>query len=148
MIHQPGRFFILIEVEKETTEPVFYFLKENKSNVFLEPSAEMINRYAINDKETVIIKSLVSEAPLQKMKGVTTITIEKLLVDIFSDTILFSAQQGSEMQHIFTEAFSKYTIHESRMLRYANRRRKKAEFNNYLNKVSKFRQQLSFTANS
>jgi hypothetical protein len=73
---------------------------------------------------------------------VQTITIEKMLVDIFSDETTFAAQQGGEMQTIFKNAFEKYTINENKMLRYADRRGKKEAFNNYLNKVSKFRQQI------
>ena len=65
----------------------------------------------------------------------------KLLVDIFSDETIFTAHQGSEMQTIFKNAFEKYTGHENKMLRYADRKGKKKTFNNYLNKVSKFRQQ-------
>lgn len=141
MLHQPGRFYTLVEVDKETTESVFYFLKEKKNNVFLEPSSEILTRYASSEKETIIIKSLVSEAPVQKIHGVPTVTIEKLLVDIYCDEIIFAAQQGNEMQTIFRNAFDKYTISENKMLRYADRRRKKEAVNNYLNKVSKFRQQ-------
>lgn len=141
MLHQPGRFYTLVEVEKDAIENVFYALKENKHNVFLNPSADILSRYASGEKETTIVKSLVSEAPMQKINSVQTITIEKMLVDIFCDETIFASQQGGEMQNIFREAFSRYTIHESRMLRYADRRRKKEGFDNYLNKVSKFRQQ-------
>lgn len=146
MLHQPGRFYTLIEVEKDAIENVFYSLKENKHNVFLNPSADILSRYASGEKEITIVKSLVSEAPMQKVNGVQTITIEKMLVDIFCDETIFASQQGGEMQNIFKEGFSRYTIHESRMLRYADRRGKKECFDNYLNKVSKFRQNKKLTA--
>jgi len=45
------------------------------------------------------------------------------------------------MKNIFREAFDKYVINENKMLRYADRRRKKESFNEFLNIVSKFRQQ-------
>lgn len=141
MLHQPGRFYILVEAEKDAMENIFYFLKENKTNVFIDPTFGILSRYSSDEKETIIVKPLVSEAPIQRLEGVWTITIEKMLVDIFSDEIIFAAQQGGELQHIFNEAFIRYTINESRMLRYANRKRKKESFNNYLNKVSIFRQQ-------
>lgn len=141
MLHQPGRFYTLVEVEKESMESVFYFLKEKYKNIFIDPSADILSRYASGEKETIIIKSLVSEAPTQKLQGVETATLEKILVDVFTDEILFAAQQGNEMQYIFKEAFDKYTINENRMLRYADRKRKKEILDNYLNKVSKFRQQ-------
>lgn len=46
MLHQPGRFYSLVEVEKDAIENVFYFLKENKHNVFLNPSADILSHYA------------------------------------------------------------------------------------------------------
>lgn len=140
MLHQPGRFYTLIEVEKNTLESVFYFLKDSYKNVFLDPTSDILSRYVSSEKEAIIIKSLVTEAPMQNVQDVQTVTIEKILVDIFVDEIIFAAQQGNEMQIIFKNAFEKYTLNENKMLRYADRRRKKEIFNNYLNKVSKFRQ--------
>ena len=141
MLHQPGRFYLLVEVEKDAMESVFYFMKENKYSVFLEPIRELINRYIPDEKETWIIKSLVSEAPTQNVSGINTTTIEKMLVDVFCDSIIFDAQQGSEMEMIFKESFEKYTVNDNKMLRYADRRRKKKELNKYLNIISTFRQQ-------
>ena len=139
MIHQPGRFYLLVEVEKDAIESVFYFMKEKKYPVFVKPSRELFMRYMSDEKESWIVKSLVSEAPIQNLSGVPTTTIEKMLVDIFCDDITFDAQQGSEMKTIFKEAFENYAINESKMLRYASRRRKKKELDAYLNHVSKFR---------
>jgi len=141
MLHQPGRFYLLVEVEKDALESIFFFMKENKYSVFLEPSRELYNIYIPDEKETWIVKSLVSEAPTQNVQGIETTTLEKMLVDIFSDVVTFDAQQGSEMKNIFREAFDKYVINENKMLRYADRRRKKESFNEFLNIVSKFRQQ-------
>jgi hypothetical protein len=142
MLHQPGRYYQLLEVDKDAMESVFYYLKDRNYSVFMEPSEELIRRYMIDEKEPWIVKSLVSEAPIQPVNGIPTVTIEKLLVDIFCDPIIFNAQQGSEMNQIFYEAFEKYTISESKMLRYASRRRKKNELDNYLNETSKYRQHI------
>lgn len=137
MIHQPGRFYLLIEVEKDATQSVFYYLKEKKFPVFLEPTKELIEKYIPDEKETFIVKALVSEAPLQKINKINTVTIEKMLVDIFCDDVIFAAQQGSEMRTIFQEALSKYTVNENRMLRYADRRKGKNSFREYLISTSK-----------
>ena len=104
----------------------------------MNPSPELIRRYIIDEKEPWIVKPLVSESPLQEVNGMPTVSIEKMLVDIFCDPVIFSAQQGSEMDRIFKEAFEKYTVSESKMLRYASRRRKKNELNIYLNEISKY----------
>lgn len=140
MRHQLARFFTIVEVEKEAMESIFHFLKENNLNTFLNPDSDMINNYAVGEKNPIIIKPLVSEAPTQTVQGITTVTMEKLLVDIFSDEVTFEAEQGSELETIFREALDKYTVNESRMLRYAGRKRKKESFSVYLNKVSKYRQ--------
>jgi hypothetical protein len=141
MLHQPGRYYQLLEVDKDAMESIFYYLKDRNFSVYMDPSQELIRRYMIDEKEPWIVKSLVSEAPIQLVQNVPTVTIEKLLVDIFCDPVIFNAQQGSEMNQIFKEAFEKYTVSESKLLRYASRRRKKSELDNYLNEVSKYRQQ-------
>ena len=137
MIHQPGRFYILVEVEKDAAQSVFFSLKEAKYSVFIEPTKDLIEKYIPDEKETLIVKPLVTEAPLQKIDGVNTVTLEKMLVDIFCDEVIFSAQHGSEMRTIFKEAISKYAVNENRMLRYANRRRKKESFTKYWNSILK-----------
>lgn len=142
MLHQPGRYYQLIEVDKDAMESVFYYLKDRNYSVFMELSEQLIRRYMIDEKEPWIVKSLVSEAPTQVVNGIPTVTIEKLLVDIFCDPVIFNAQQGSEMNQIFSEAYEKYSISESKMLRYASRRRKKKELDNYLNQTSKYRQNM------
>lgn len=146
MLHQPGKFYTLIEVEKDAMDAVFYFLRENEKRVFFDPSEEVLNRYVSGEQEALIVKSLVSEAPMQVLQGINTLTLEKMLVDIFCDDVLFAAQQGSELEHIFTEAFMRYTINESKMLRYANRKGRKEAFKHYLNKISKNWQGLTLAA--
>ncbi len=136
MQHQPNRFFVLVETDKETTNSVFYFLREIKKSVFIEPTNDILEKYIVNEKEIFIVKPLVSEAPTQNVNDVETTTIEKMLVDIFCDDIIFSAQQGAEMRTIFKEAFAKYTINQSKMLRYADRRRKKEELNQFVKTIS------------
>ncbi len=141
MLHQPGKFIFIVEVENDAADSVFYLLKESKYSVFLKPTKDLLNRYLPEDKEVLIVKSLVSEAPVQNIKGIQTTTLEKLLVDLFTDTDILDIQQGAEKDRIFEEAFDKYIINENKLLRYAARRRKKEQIDNYLNKVSKYRQQ-------
>lgn len=145
MVHQPGRFYHLVEVEKEATESVFFFLKESKLVAFHEPTKDILDKYLPEGREVFIVMPLVSEAPLQKATGVNTITIEKMLVDLFSNDVIFFSQQGAEMRNIFSEAFAKFTINQSKLLRYADRRRKKESLQKFLESFPKiklkFRQQ-------
>ena len=146
MQHQPNQFFVLVEADKETIHSIFYFLRDsdthrNKMSVFLEPTKDMYEKYIVNEKEVIILKPLTSEAPTQNINGIITPTIEKMLVDVFCDEVVFSAQQGSEMRTIFKEAFGKYTINQSKMLRYADRRRKQKELIPFVKTISDLWQQ-------
>lgn len=136
MIHQPSRFYYLLEAEREATDSVFYYLRESKFAVFLEPTKDILEKYLPDNREIIIVKSLVSEAPLLSVEEINTATIEKMLVDVFCDDAIFSAQQGAEMRTIFAEAFSKYTINQSKMLRYADRRGKKKSLGKFVNTIT------------
>lgn len=132
MVHQPFRFFTILEVEREATESIFQFLRSENVPVFLEPDEKILQNYLPDDKTPVIILSLVTEAPLQTVKGVQTATLEKILVDLFCDSTTFFTYQGSELTTIFKEAFEKYTVHQNRLVRYARRRGKKEKLLSYL----------------
>ena len=138
MQHQAGKFYNFVEVEKGATEAVFYALKERNIAVFLMPNQEILDKYIPENKDVYIVRQLVSEAPTQNIDGINTVTLEKMLVDIFCDETLFAAQQGAEMRTIFNEALSKYTVNRNKMLRYANRRKKKESFENYLKTITNY----------
>lgn len=133
--HQTNRGFDIIETEKDTIESVFYFLKERYANVFLDPNRVILEQYVYDIPNAIIIKPLLSESPLQEVKKVNTITIEKMLVDIYCDSDLFVGFQGKEMEIIFSKAFEKYTINTSKMLRYASRRGKREEIAEYTQRI-------------
>ena len=137
MVHQPGRFYILVEVEKDAVQSVFFFLKELKYSVFIEPDKDLMEKYLPDELETLIVKPLVTEAPVQKIEGINTVTLEKMLVDVFCDEVIFAAQQGAEMRTVFSDARNKYVINEDRMFRYASRRRKKETFKIYWDSIWK-----------
>ena len=133
MLHQPARFIIIVEVEKAAVEPVFYFLKDSKiKDVFLDPEEKEIDRYISGLENAVVVLSLVSKAPLRGIKITPTITLEKLLVDLFSDKQLFNAYQGRELVHIYDNAYSRYTIDFTKLFSYATRRRKAEDLRNFL----------------
>ncbi|MCK4663774.1 MAG: hypothetical protein KAT68_12960 [Bacteroidales bacterium] len=134
-IHQTNQFFLIVEIEKEATQAIFIYLKEKKQTVFLEPTKEVFERYITENNNVIIVKSLITEAPTQNIQNLNIATLEKILVDIFCNEVIFSAYQGNEMKTIYKEAFMKYSINESRLLRYANRRGKKEEIRNYIKQI-------------
>lgn len=137
MLHQPGKFYTILEVENDAMDAVFYELSSKRKDVFLNPTEEIINKYVINAKEPIIITKLVTEAPTVKVGNVKTSTLEKMLVDIYSDPIIYNTFQGAEMKRIYQNAFEKYHINKEGMLRYANRRTKKEKIETLIGRLEK-----------
>jgi len=125
MLHIPNNYETIIEVEKGAEDNVFYFLSNIRKNVFLNPSKDILDKYANRNESIVIIKSLITDAPLQNIKQVKTPRIEKILVDLIVDTELYTAYQGRDLDSIIENAFQYNTIKKDTLLRYADRRRRK-----------------------
>lgn len=117
---------ILIEAERDSAESIYHFLKDSFSSVFYKPGKELLQDYILGLESALLVKPLVSEAPIQEVRGVPTVSIEKLLVDVFSDAE-FEYARGQETIHIFENAFSSYSINQTKLLRYADRKKKKQE---------------------
>lgn len=133
MLHIPGKFITILQVEKNALEPIYKFLKEqNFLNVFIQPEEKEIERYIFETESAIILQSLISKAPTQKIENVTTTTIEKMLVDLYCDKKLFSAFQGSELVHIINNAYNHYSIDFTKFFGYAKRRRKETDILKYL----------------
>jgi hypothetical protein len=128
MLHIPGKVITILQVEKDALEPVYRFLKdENMRNIFIEPESKEIERYIYEVENAIVLQSLVSKSPIQKVKKVATTTLEKLIVDIYCDKKLFAAFQGSELAHIVNNAYDRYAIDFTKLLNYSKRRRKEKE---------------------
>ena len=121
MLHQIFRYYLIIEVEKDSAESVFSTMTDISKKVFLNPTEDIFNRYISNFNEVIIVQSLITESPITEINGVKIASLEKLLVDCVADKDLFAAQQ-SEINFIFKTANSKYAVNSSKIRRYARRR--------------------------
>lgn len=121
MQHIPNLNFIYIDVENDVAESVFNFLKSNhKKSIFFRPSKEEYERYIIG-VETIIVRGLVSESPLQTIENVQTPTLEKILVDVAGD-VEFDFLQGAEITYFYRNVMERNKINKRKLLRYASRR--------------------------
>jgi hypothetical protein len=133
MLHIPESYITILQVEKDALEPIYNFLKEkNFRNLFIQPEEKEIERYIFESKSAIILQSLISKSPIQKVNKVFTTTIEKLLVDLYCDKKLFIAFQGNELVHIFNNACSRYSIDFTKLLSYAKRRRRDIDIKEYI----------------
>lgn len=122
MIHQAITNNIIVEIDKEASTVAFAFLKESMKNVYLNPGKYEIENYILSGQSNVIIKNLVIESPIEDLENIQIPRIEKIIVDLFADNELFITYQGRELRNIYKEFFQKYSINQSTLNRYANRR--------------------------
>lgn len=132
MLHVPAKHITILQAEKEALEPIYDFLKTQKSsNIFIQPEEKEIERYIYESDKAIVLLPLVSKSPLQNVNKVSTTTLEKLIVDLYSDKKIFAAYQGSELAHIVNNAYSRYAIDFTKLFNYAKRRRKDIELRHF-----------------
>lgn len=132
--HLSSNRVVYVETERDAAETVFHFLREHGKEAYFRPDQKMIYRYVDMNSRVVFVKNLVTEAPLQNVDDMPMPTLEKLLVDILRDADFFYLQ-GSESERIIDNAFSLYSVNTSRLFRYAQRRKVKAELSSIINNL-------------
>ncbi len=132
-IHQASKGIIILEIEKEMIQTVFYHLVDKKiKNLYLEPDKKTIELYVTENNDSVIIKQLISKSPVQKSETIPVPKLEKLIVDLFCDKEILNAYHGSEMITVIETALSKYEINYTTLMNYARRRKKEVELKSIL----------------
>lgn len=124
-----------IETEREATSAVFNHLRDEGRTAYLRPTRELMYNYIDLSQPAIFVKPLITESPVQESNGVLVPTLEKLLVDLQKDADFFYLQEA-EGVNIFRNALSLYTINESRLLRYANRRGLRKEIETIINSIN------------
>lgn len=110
-----------IEVERDGVESVFHYLQDAGYETYKTPTEQMAYDYIDIKKKIIIVKPLVTQAPLTKQEGCRVPTLEKLLVDIRADKD-FYYMQGIEASYMTDTAKQLYVINEQKLQRYAKRR--------------------------
>ena len=127
MQHVPSIDVMILETDRSAAEAVYEDAREmaGERMVLLRPTEKEYRLYA-SGTPSLLVKDLISEAPVIRVDGVTTASLEKILVDI---TIApeFEFVRGAELYTIYENADQMYRIGKKAMLRYATRRGKKDE---------------------
>ena len=148
--HQTFNQMIVVEVEKEFEESLYYFLNDSlQMNFFLNPDDKQIKFYISEVNSSVVIKRLVTRAPTIKIKEkkttIPTATLEKIMVDLFADENLFHFYQGSELIYIFERILNHYSINLTKLFSYAKRRKKEQEIKQFIsNHIPNFLEDLQY----
>jgi hypothetical protein len=117
--------FIYVDVENGNEESVFQLLLDfYPDNLFLKPDEEIYSNYITKTDNPIIIKTLISESPLETDDGIPHPSVEKIIVDLYADELHFRLWIG-ERERIVTELFGATIVNLSTLLRYASRRNRK-----------------------
>ena len=118
---------LIVEVPKNDVDKVAQELKANFGR-----AVNIKKAYLMIDDLTdfILVKPLVSEAPVNLQDSVPVPSIEKLLVDQASDKEYSSTSKS--LSKIFQEAFETYDVNKSKLLRYASRKGEKEEITQIL----------------
>ncbi len=123
----PSIDVLILETDRSAAEAVYDDVRElvEGRTVLLRPTEKECRLYA-SGTPSLLVRDLISEAPIIRVDGVTTASLEKILVDI---TIApeFEFARGSELYTIFENADQVYHIGKKTLLRYAARRGRKEE---------------------
>ncbi|RYE26865.1 MAG: hypothetical protein EOP45_03025 [Sphingobacteriaceae bacterium] len=133
--HLQRHSFVIVDVEKDAAQSVYFQLKEQFKPVFFGVNVNLVFDFADNHNKPLLVRNMVSESPVLQ-GSIKAPTLEKILVDIFSDPE-FVYLEGVEKVHIFLNALEKYTINRTKLFRYAARKGKKEELMEYIDKISK-----------
>ena len=129
---QSVKEYHFLEMENGSEESAFYLLQEHYlENLFLKPDEEIWSNYVIKADKPLIIKTLISESPVEVNAGIPVPAIEKVLVDLFADELYFHPWLG-ERDRIMKEVFELTTVNLSVLMRYASRRNRKSYFKEYI----------------
>ena len=126
---------LYVETNRDTTQSVFdMLLPKYNGRIFLAPTKEIATTYIDFSKENIIVKPLVTEAPLALDGKVPVPTLEKLLVDTRVDADFYYLH-GYENLEMLRTAISHYDVNRNRLLRYADRRNAKDSIQNDLETI-------------
>lgn len=135
--HQASKRIILIEIEKDFMESLFYELKDaSRNELYLNPDDKAIDFYIAEGNYPVVINKLITRSPIanrtEKRVRFYTPQLEKILVDLFAEEKLFYYLQGSELISIYENAISNYAINFTKLFSYANRRDREHDIKQFM----------------
>lgn len=135
--HQSAKRMIIIEIEKDFIESLYYELKENsKFDFYLNPDEKAIDFYISESHRPVVIKKLITRSPIakrtEKRTNLYTPLLEKILVDLFTENKLFYFFQGAELMHVYENALKNYTLNYTKLFSYAKRRDREQDIKQFM----------------
>ncbi len=133
--HPIEKQFIFFHTKRDKIDYLYAKMLDFSKPVFPNPNKEVIETYLLPLNEAIVLLPLSTQTPVMMLNDFKTKTIEGLLVSAcLVETML--TPMGIDLIQLFTIAFSKYNVNESKLLRYAGRRDRKTEIIEILKTIS------------
>lgn len=129
---------LIVEVPKGMCEEVRSCLKQRFPDVALIRNAYLMME---DLHDFILVKPLISEAPVYVEEGINVPDLEKILVDHEADKE-YASLGDTDLQKEFQQAFELYPVNTSRLLRYAGRKGKKEEVRERIEKIDRNRVEM------
>lgn len=135
--HQSSKKLIIVEIEKDFIESLYYELKDSfRLDFYLNPDEKAIEFYISESHNPVIIKKLITRSPISKRTEnrvkLYTPLLEKILVDLFTENKLFYFYQGAELIHVYENILKNYTLNYTKLFSYAKRRDREQDIKQFM----------------
>lgn len=114
---------ILVETDRSEADRMLAFLRSKQTGVY--SFKEAVPRI-VNLRNAIIIKPIITNAPVVVSSGMTVPSLEKILVDLVADKTFFQMDEAA-LRKEYQRAFEVYPVNKNRVLRYAGRRSVKEE---------------------
>ena len=113
-VQQTNSSIIILETEKDLVNSAFFNLNDQVKDLFLQPTENEMEVYVLEKENPVILKSIISRSPLQKISDknlrINIPRLEKILADIYCDRHIYYFYSGIELENIFENALNRYAI--------------------------------------
>lgn len=127
--------WVFIALNKDDLDFLFNEMLSFSKKVYLLPDKETINRYLIPQDEAIILTPLITETPIERSSEYLIPSIEAILVNAWLEYEQYLQPLGVDIRLLYQQAFFKYNINKSKLLRYARRRDKRNEINEFLKNI-------------
>src|SRR5690606_1539538 len=130
-----SKYWVFLALNKDELDALFGEMLSFSKKVYLQPDKETTARYLIPQDEAIILTALISETPTERSGDYLSPSIEGILVNAWFEHEQFLQPIGLDIHKLYEQAFAKYNVNKSKLLRYAARRDKRKEINELLKNI-------------
>lgn len=130
-----SKYWVFLALNKDELDALFGEMLSFSKKVYLQPDKETTARYLIPQDEAIILTALISETPTEQSGDYVSPSIEGILVNAWFEHEQYLQPIGLDIHKLYEQAFTKYNVNKSKMLRYAARRDKRKEINELLKTI-------------